>query len=85
MNVRRRPLVLSFVISLVLGIGALREFAAGAPPASSAETVKRTSSDRAGASRWRATRKRRAASAVTFNQEDCFARISALCARFFAW
>jgi hypothetical protein len=49
MNVRRRSLVLSLAIPLFLGIGALREFAAGAPPASSGDTVKRASTDRAGA------------------------------------
>jgi hypothetical protein len=46
MSVRRRSVVLSLVTPLFLGIAPLREFAAGAPPASSGKTVKRASTDR---------------------------------------
>jgi hypothetical protein len=49
MTVRRRSVAASLAIPLVLGIAAACQFSAGATPASSGETVRRASSDRAAA------------------------------------
>jgi hypothetical protein len=47
MNVRRRILRLSLFVPLVLGLGLVCDLAAGAPPTSSGESSKRSSTERA--------------------------------------
>src|SRR5262245_50355863 len=49
MILRRRSAAVSLAIPLVLGIGAVCQFASAAPPSSSGETVRRASTDRANA------------------------------------